>query len=304
MAEICSGLFAFFWRGANNKLGYYLFVAARLVVGVGESAIIALGYGIVDDISPTQHKTIYMAVLVFAGAVGVALGYGLSGALLSITPRWQFIFFIIGGAILFASFCCYFIPLHGYDKSEPENTSPESLNSVETESTTLSKKKERTHTMLSAIPPLIKNPVYLNIVGYSIINGGIICMLAFWSPSYFQLRLRAFDLSATMRNVIANLGFGGIILSASIFGSTTGAVIVGKTGGVEGWRGIARALLWSTVFQLCALPLFYCSFIFDQVHWGVLFTLFFCGSFFLFAPASPFQVALNTYGVVSCMLTL
>ncbi|KAL0477585.1 hypothetical protein AKO1_015408, partial [Acrasis kona] len=295
ISEICSGLFSYFWKGPSNKLGYYLFVISRLFVGVGESAIIALGYGIVDDISPTKHKTTYMAVLVFSGAVGVALGYGLTGALLSITTKWQVVFFAIGGFVLVCTIICHFIPMHGYEQHQTiQDDNEKSSINVEGETQPITKKKTvKPHTMFSAIMPLAKNPVYLCMVGYSILSGGIICMLAFWSPTFIFQRLKRFDLTDKYCTLISNIGFGLIILTSSVFGSTMGAIVVSKTGGTEGWKGIGRALLWSMFFLILALPFMYCAFIFEEIHWGILLTLFFFGTFFLMAPSSPFQVAMN-----------
>jgi MFS family permease len=278
----------------------------RFVIGIGESAIISLGYTIINDLSPPAYKTIFMGVILVAAPVGVAIGYGVTGGVLAVTKHWGIIFFVEAVIVTSLAVLCWFVPMHGYDSNEPEpvsiteivpSTEVSMLSSpssdVESSTvTTTKKKKEKPPTLLGAIWPLFTNPVYVGIVLYSNLNGAILGALTFWCPSYFLHRLASQDLSVAMQLTLANLGFAVIVLVASIVGTAVGSIIVDKTGGVIGWKGIAKALFISTVFVLLAIPWLYIGFFFESMHWVVLFILCFGGVFFLMATTSPFQVAL------------
>jgi MFS family permease len=69
------GTIAHMTRGKDQKWGYYVFNIMRFFVGVGEASMISLGFTVVDELSPTSYKTLYMAALMMAPPFGIAAGY-------------------------------------------------------------------------------------------------------------------------------------------------------------------------------------------------------------------------------------
>jgi MFS family permease len=308
MGAIGCGIYSTFWRGSKHKNGYYYFTAMRFVIGIGESSIISLGYTIVNDLSPVAYKTVFMGIILVAAPVGVACGYGVTGGVLSFTSQYGAIFFVEGIFVTLCAIFCWFVPMHDYKiqqvvteeevGSEKHVTSPMIEDAeIELKSQT-HEKEEKPPTIFQAIWPLFTNPVYVGIVLYSNVNGAILGALTFWCPSFFMYRLHNQDLSEGMKLTLANLGFAVIVLIASLVGTALGSIIVDKTGGVVGWKGIAKALFISTGFVGISIPWLFFGLVIETMHWVGLYILSFISIFFLMATTSPFQVALIAYVVL------
>jgi hypothetical protein len=220
-----------------------------------------------------------------------------------VTKSWQNVFF---GEALFVFLCailCYFVPMHGYQINysiDPDSeVKPEmNINEHDSEFEFMQKKgmiKPKPHSVISAIFPLLKNPVYVSIVALTCIYGAILGALTFWCPSYLQMRLKKYNYSTEEITRISNIGFAIIVVLGSTFGTTLGAVLLDKTGGATGWMGVARALFWCGTFVTIALPFGYVSFLVIDIPMVAMFIIFFFGVFFVLCITSPFQVALNKY---------
>ena len=59
-------------RTEDQILGYYVFVVFRVLLGIGEASFVPLSVSIIDDISPTKLKSIYMAIFMVTCPVGIA----------------------------------------------------------------------------------------------------------------------------------------------------------------------------------------------------------------------------------------
>ncbi|KAL0482342.1 sphingolipid transporter Spinster [Acrasis kona] len=122
IAAILGGVFGEVSKGRASYWGYVLFVISRVVVGLGESAIVSLVITIVDDISPKKYKSTYMSIFMCTTPVGVALGYGVSGAVMAYLKYWQLVFYVEGAIMFCLTTLCLFVPLHDYQKyMEPDH---------------------------------------------------------------------------------------------------------------------------------------------------------------------------------------
>jgi hypothetical protein len=155
---------------------------------------------------------------------------------------------------------------------------------------------QQQYNMITVLKPLATNPIYISIVAVSAQCSGVLGALVFWAPTYILRRLEAFDYSEETRTTIANLGFSIIIVITSIFGTALGGVLLDKTGGAVGNRGIARALFWCTGYLAIAFPFGLCAFMIESLPVWLFFGLLGCSIFFLMMVTSPFQCAL-----VSCL---
>jgi MFS family permease len=120
IAALLGGLLLTYSRGSQQKFGYYLFTVTRALVGAGESAMISLGYTIVDQLSPPKYKTMYMAAIMMSPPLGIAVGYGVSGLIVSISQWWQFVFLAEAAIVMACAFLCYHVPFHGYKIKESD----------------------------------------------------------------------------------------------------------------------------------------------------------------------------------------
>jgi MFS family permease len=322
------GVFGSVSNSRGQYWGYILFIICRVLVGVGESALISLVFTIVDDISPKKYKSTYMSIFMCTTPVGVALGYGVSGAIEAYVSYWQLIFFLEAGIMFVLTTICVFTPLHGYVKEE--STEPEELTAVsswqpaafmndvqlfedmnavgnidaeEIKPDTVVPddgspvppqpvQKKKKITLFTSLPLLFKNAVYVCIVVISAIYGSIVGALTFWAPSYIILRLQNFDMTDETRTMIANMGFSAIVLVSSIVATSVGGFLLDKSGGPTGWRGVARSLFWSAGYISFGAPLGVVVFTVLSMHYIVVFIVFFFAIFFVMCIATPFQVAL------------
>lgn len=157
----------------------------------------------------------------------------------------------------------------------------------------ITKKQKIQYGIFTSIPPLATNPIYVSIVGVSCIYGAITGALTFWVPSYLLERLSAYkELSKAQQVALVSLGFSFISFMASLLGTATGAFIVEKTGGIVGWKGVARAMFWCIVFFCVSVPFGMIAFAVEAVPFWMLFSMLFGAIFFVFCASSPFQVAL------------
>jgi MFS family permease len=158
---------------------------------------------------------------------------------------------------------------------------------------TLSKTKKEKPSLWTALIPLATNPIYVCIVGVSCIYGAIVGALTFWVPSYLLARLANYhELSKAQQIALVSLGFSIISFIMSLLGTAFGAWVVEKTGGVQGWKGIARTMFWCVAFFLVSIPFGMIAFSIEDIPYWMIFALLGGAMFFVFCASSPFQVAL------------
>jgi MFS family permease len=329
LSALILGIIGVTAQGEENIWGYYLFVTFRVILGIGEAAFVPLSVSIIDDISPNDYKSIYMSVFLVTGPVGIAAGYGVSGLVETLIGYWQIIFFGEATFVILLAVFMIFVPLHGHrernanisvqeptvvvesafadDEEESEIKDNTSQNEIQSTSDVddlerpnidqISNATEQKN-VITVLKPLAKNVIYVSIVATSTQYFGVLGALVFWTPTYMLKRLEAFDYSEDLRITLANLGFSIIIIITSIFGTGLGGIILDKTGGVIGWRGVARALFFCMGYLAAAIPFGLCVFLIESMSAVLLFALLGIGVFFLMMMTSPFQCAL-----VACLPT-
>lgn len=231
---------------------------------------------------------------------------------------WQLIFFV--QAIIVAVFAVFmvFVPLHGHrermaevsqipgtfselqETDIPEDTEDITLETDPTPSEVVTDAPPveeelappKKYNVFTVLVPLAKNVIYVSIVATSTQYFGVLGALVFWAPTYIEDRLLSYDLSKETRITLSNLGFSAIIIVCSIIGTAIGGILLDKTGGSTGYKGIARALFWSLGYLALAFPVGLLVYLIDALPVWLMFTLLGIAILFLMMLTSPFQCAL------------
>lgn len=186
-ATVASG----FATGAGSML------AARAFVGVGEASYATLAPVLIDDIAPVESKSRWMAIFYSATPIGSALGYLVGGAVLH-AHGWHTAFFVAGGPGLAVALLCLFI-------AEPPRPARHAV----------------APGLLGSARALVRVPLYRNIVlgycAYTFALGG----LAYWAPTYLNVRY-AIDPGH------ASVVFGLITVAAGSIGTLAGGWIADR----------------------------------------------------------------------------
>jgi len=182
LGTVASGLAPEFWS----------LIAARVVVGVGESAFAVLAPTIIDDVTPPDRKGRTLAVFFLAIPLGSALGYLLGGPIGS-HWGWRAAFFVCGGPGVVLALSCLLI-------AEPTR-----------------KLADARARLMDGVRELVKIPLFRRAVfGYCAYSASL-GAFAFWAPSFLVNQFPgALDLKT------ANFWFGLVLVVAGAIGTFAG----------------------------------------------------------------------------------
>ena len=172
-------------------------LAARAFVGVGEASYATLAPVLIDDVAPVESKSRWMAIFYSATPIGSALGYLVGGAVLH-AHGWHTAFFVAGGPGLAVALLCLLI-------AEPPRPARHAV----------------AQGLLGSAKALVRVPLYRNIVlgycAYTFALGG----LAYWAPTYLNVR---YDIDPGHASVV----FGLITVAAGSIGTLAGGWIADR----------------------------------------------------------------------------
>ncbi|HEY0994255.1 MAG TPA: MFS transporter [Kofleriaceae bacterium] len=98
--------------------GFWMLLAARVVVGVGEASFAVLAPTIIDDVTPPERKGSALSTFYLAIPLGYALGYILGGAIAKnweamvgpgVLTGWRGAFLVVGGPGVVLALTCLLI---------------------------------------------------------------------------------------------------------------------------------------------------------------------------------------------------
>jgi MFS family permease/glycerophosphoryl diester phosphodiesterase len=218
--------------------GFMSQLAARVAVGVGESAYSVIAPTTIADHFSRAARGKVFAIYSGALTVGSAFGFVLGGWLEPIVG-WRHAFFVVGVPGLLLAVILFFLPdpKRGGDKSEAalgEGAVAEAAH----DAPTLSQKQ--VYRKLFANGALLST--ILGYAAYTFVVGG----MSFWMPSYI---VRYFDISLTK----GNLYFGGVTVVGGFIGTLLGGLWADRIERRTG-NGYLKVAVWSMVF---AAPLFW-----------------------------------------------
>lgn len=181
-ATVASGLAPEFWT----------LLAARIVVGVGESAFAVLAPTIIDDVTPADRKGTALAVFFLAIPLGYALGYIIGGAVAS-QWGWRAAFLVCGGPGLALGLLCLVI-------AEPAR-----------------KLADARASLMDGVREIARVPLFRRaVLGYAAFTGAT-GAFSFWAPDFLVKHYQgALDLKQ------ANFWFGVALLGAGAIGTFVG----------------------------------------------------------------------------------
>lgn len=188
------------WCAATVASGFarsfFVMVAIRILVGVGEASYATLSPTIIDDISTPKNKSRMLAIFYAAIPIGSALGFVLGG-MLDKAFGWRSAFFIAGGPGILLALSCLLI-------AEPARA-----------------EREQAAGLSEAIRAIAASRRYLlTTIGYTaqiFALGGF----AFWAPQVVHRKF-AHPLDQ------ANLIFGGIVVITGFVGTFLGGFLADR----------------------------------------------------------------------------
>lgn len=188
------------WCAATAASGaarvFWVMVAIRVLVGVGEASYATLSPTILDDIATPKNKSRILAVFFAAIPIGSALGF-VFGGILDKAFGWRSAFFIAGGPGVLLALSCLLI-------AEPPRG-----------------EKEAAPSLGPALASIARSRRYvLSTVGYTaqiFALGGF----AFWAPQVVHRKF-AYPLDQ------ANLIFGGIVVVTGFIGTFLGGFLADR----------------------------------------------------------------------------
>jgi MFS family permease len=305
LSNIVCGLLVSLTKGSNQFWGYYLFILARSLNGIGESAFIALSVSIVDDIASYVNRSSYQSVLLGGVPIGTALGYTVAGFLPSILP-WQTIFFIQGFIGILLTTLVFLIPFNKVrqkarnrrqkERKERDSTElgAEELTQLATANT--QDKQTKQITLFQGLRLLLTNPVYIFLVLGKSQYIAVIGSLVFWAPTWLLSRLESFsNMTDNKKLFIANFGFSVVLISTSLFGTFFGGFMLDRFSKKDSSHKIllsAKACLLNTIYILLCIPFGLIVFNWRNLNIYALFILLGIGVLLLSCCQSPFQIAI------------
>jgi MFS family permease len=293
-AILCS-VFSLVSIGRRQIWGYWCFVASRTMVGIGESAFIALSVSIVDDIASDENRGSYQSVLLGGIPIGTALGYSVAGIVVELLP-WQYAFLVEGIIGLIVSVAFLLIPLdEARVKAKQQKLKQRQSGKPVDEATEFLSGRTRKVGLFSAILQLIKNPTYMSLVLGKSQYIGVIGALSFWTPTWLQYRLSSTKLSEDKQLLIANFGFSAVLIIASIVGTVVGGILLDRIGKRDEAKLAlmpTRGSLLITIFTTLSIPLGVVVFLWVKMHIAAVFVLFTIAIVLLMCCQSPFQIAI------------
>lgn len=153
IATVASGLASEFWS----------LLAARIVVGVGESSFAVLAPTIIDDSTPSDRKAKALAMFFLAIPLGYAMGYILGGAVAH-NWGWRAAFFVSGGPGIVLAMSCLLI-------IEPSR-----------------KLADAKAKLIDGLREIVKLPLFRRaVLGYAVYTAGV-GAFSYWAPNFLVER--------------------------------------------------------------------------------------------------------------------
>jgi MFS family permease len=175
--------------------GFWTLIAARVIVGVGESSFNVLAPTIIDDLTPLDRKGRAFAVFFLALPLGYAIGYILGGAIGS-RWGWRSAFFGCGGPGIVLALSCLLI-------EEPVRK--------------LADAKAR---LIDGLREIARLPLFRRaVLGYTAYAGSI-GAFSFWAPSFLVNRFSSAETGLTLKT--ANFWFGVVLIAGGAIGTFAG----------------------------------------------------------------------------------
>lgn len=265
-----------FWVLANVATGFadgFVWMSiARPLTGVGEASFLCIGPSFINYVAPKSSKTIWLSVFYTSVPLGYALGYIITGAMISgeyLGDYWSWRGVFIGEGMLMLPMALFMLTVNG----------PSSIKDLEEESSV--HEELSWSQLLSDLLEIARNPVFLfGALGYAaqtFFVGGI----AFFGPSY---AVEVLDLSIGS----STFSFGMVTFFAGVFGNLVGG------GAVDFLRNkfdssISSSLVYAfAVMFASSVVLIPTAFaIFQVTSYSLFFTLVFVGEFLAFLALSP-----------------
>lgn len=208
------------WAG-----GFWTFLLARALVGVGEAAYATLTPALLSDFYPPQRRNQVLTWFYAAIPVGAALGFGLGGWL-GQHYGWRAAFLACGLPGLLAAVAVLSVPEPArgtFDRDGASQALPWKL----------------------AVPQLLRNPTYLYAVaGYVLVTFAAGAM-ADWFPAFLS-RERGLDLAEAGRVVGTATVIGGLL-------GTLGGGWLGDRLATLGLKNPYFLLSWATIAGAAAM---------------------------------------------------
>ena len=241
--------------GASGLAGsYWILLATRALVGVGEAAYGPVAPTLIADLFPVERRGRVMSWFYMAIPVGSALGYALGG-LADAHLNWRWGFFLVVPPGLLLGVLCFFMPeppRGGRDKAKPHLSD---------------------YLELLRTPSYVWNTVAMAALTFAI--GGI----AAWMPTYLASPGKAGELSRV------NTIFGIITVLTGITATLAGGLVgdaLRKR--VRGAYFMVSAIALTAAFPFLLLTL--------SSHFPLAWTWIFLAEFCLFFNTRPSNTAL------------
>lgn len=247
------------------SFGFYSIAICRMVVGVGEAAVISLGPPYIDDHAPPERRTLWLACLFFAVPAGFASGYAY-GAALGSTLGWRAAF-ILEGILMFpfVIFCFLARPLHLNMKTASGSVEDSSILGSET----------RFQSFRRHVKEIFSHRVYKYILGGYICYTAFIGVVAYWGAKAAKA---VFDLP--------DIATAAIAIVMGSLGTIIGGLVLDRIGST-----IPKALLLCSVCSIVPGVIMTISLLADP-SLAVFLVVFSICQIFLFSLQAPAQAAI------------
>ena len=281
---LCSSLclYCFCLLGFGLSNGFWLSLVARFIGGFVSAFIVVYGPVWVDDFGAENNKSLWMSLVQAGVPLGVMLGYVSVGFVIGNTHLpWRYPF--LGQSTLLLLMTLYFLCTSDELLNRPPHYVPPSVKSsrpTDKNPTLVSEEDEEdplastliTHSSRKDILALLRNPIYVFLVGslcslYFVVNG-----LQTWVTSY----LLGPPIFANKNSVVA--AFGVCSATGPVLGVLFGGWVVDRFGG---YRNAHKTAIISAILGLvscvCSIA---CLLVKDLVAFGALMwlLLFFGGA--------------------------
>ena len=288
--------------GTGCSVAYWMILTCRCFVGIGEAAYVGFSVTIIDNIAPPAKRTLWIGCFYSMIPVGTALGMGLGGIIgshgtIGSIPGWRVAFMIEVLAMLPIVGVITVLPTK-YEPVGRKSSPPLSVSVKDEEPTNVvaslnddppesrSRFSHSVHVSLwSAIPQLLRNPLYLLLVlgqaTYTFVLGAI----AVWAIPMLQQG------PMQMPQDQSSMFVGGAVAINGLVGSIAGGKIVDRfTGGQKGLHSITVSSACCVCAVVVALPLGLFAIVFaDKLSFFA--PPFLGGVFFLFCTTAPINAA-------------
>ena len=241
--------------GASGLAGsYWILLATRALVGVGEAAYGPVAPTLIADLFPVERRGRVMSWFYMAIPVGSALGYALGGqADAHLDWRWGFYLVVPPGLLL--GVLCFFMPEPARAIRDKAHAKPRLSDYME----------------LLRTPSYVWNTIAMAALTFAI--GGI----AYWMPTYLEGK------AGTLSTVTTIFGIVTVItgITATLLGGLVGDWLRKR---VRGAYFIVSAAALALAFPCLLLIL--------SGHFPLAWTWLFLAEFFLFFNTGPSNTAL------------